>query len=82
MRSSPRTPPLTAKVVEYLAGAGIDVVAAVSLDLTDNCAVGRLDPRNPLVLIERLDLSQAEALVVVSACVQMPSLAAVQLARI
>jgi maleate isomerase len=49
--------------------------------LTDNCAVGRLDPRNPLVLIERLDLSRAEALVV-SACVQMPSLAAVQLARI
>ena len=81
MRSSPRTPPLTAKVVEYLAGAGIDVVAAVRLDLTDNCAVGRLDPRNPLVLIERLDLSRAEALVV-SACVQMPSLAAVQLARI
>lgn len=76
---APYAPPLTARVVAYLADAGIHVVDAVSLNITDNCAVGRLDPRNPLGLLERLDLRRAEALVL-SACVQMPSLGAVEAA--
>ena len=41
---------------------------------------GRLDPLNPLTFLERLDLRQAEALVL-SACVQMPSLAAIEAAQ-
>ena len=77
---APYAPSLTAKVVEYLADAGIEVVDAVSLDVTDNGAVGRLDPLGPLTMLDRLDLRRAEALVV-SACVQMPSLAAVEAAR-
>ena len=77
---TPYAPPLTAKVVDYLADAGICVVDAVSLNITDNRAVGRLDPRNPLGLLERLDLRRAEALVL-SACVQMPSLAAIEAAQ-
>ena len=76
---APYAPPLTARVVAYLADAGIHVVDAVSLNIIDNCAVGRLDPRNPLGLLERLDLRRAEALVL-SACVQMPSLGAVEAA--
>ena len=77
---APYAPPLTAKVVAYLADAGIHVVDAVSLNVTDNRAVGRLDPRNPLGHLERLDLRRAEALVL-SACVQMPSLAAIEAAE-
>jgi maleate isomerase len=77
---APYAPPLTAQVISYLADAGIDVVDAVSLDVTDNRAVGRLDPANPLGLLERLDLRRAEALVL-SACVQMPSLPAIEEAQ-
>jgi len=77
---TPYAPALTAKVVGYLADAGIQVVDEVSLNVTDNRAVGRLDPHNPLGLIERLDLRRAEALVL-SACVQMPSLAAIEAAQ-
>jgi maleate isomerase len=77
---APYAPPLTAKVVAYLADAGIHVLDAVSLNVTDNRVVGRLDPRNPLGLLERLDLRRAEALVL-SACVQMPSLAAIEAAE-
>ena len=77
---APYAPPLSANVVAYLADAGIHVVDAVSLNVTDNCAVGRLDPRNPLGLLQRLDLRRAEALVL-SACVQMPSLAAIEAAE-
>ena len=72
-----RTPVVTS------AGAlidGIQVVDAVSLNVTDNRAVGRLDPRNPLGHLERLDLRRAEALVL-SACVQMPSLAGIEAAE-
>ncbi len=74
---TPYAPPLTAKVVDYLADAGIEVVDEVSLNMPDNRAVGRLDPRNPLRLLERLDLRRAEALVL-SACVQMPCLDAIE----
>jgi maleate isomerase len=77
---APYAPPLTAKVVAYLADAGIHVLDAVSLNVTDNRVVGRLDPRNPLGLLERLDLRRAEALVL-SACVQMPSMAAIEAAE-
>ena len=44
---APYAPPLTAKVVAYLADAGIHVLDAVSLNVSDNRPVGRLDPRHP-----------------------------------
>jgi len=77
---APYAPALTAKVVDYLADAGISVVDAISLGVTDNCAVGRLDPTNLVALTDQLDLADAEALVL-SACVQMPSLTAIEAAE-
>ncbi|MET0966982.1 MAG: Asp/Glu racemase [Nakamurella sp.] len=77
---APYAPALTGKVVDYLADAGITVVDSISLGVTDNCAVGRLDPTNLVTLTDRLDLAEAEA-VVLSACVQMPSLAAIEAAE-
>lgn len=73
---APYAPPLTAKVVDYLRDADIDVADAISLHVTDNCAVGRLDPGDLVRHAERLDLRRAEA-IVLSACVQMPSLTAI-----
>jgi maleate isomerase len=77
---APYAPPLTARVVAYLADSGVEVVAAHSRGVTDNRAVGRLDPLDLLDLAAGLDLSRAEALVL-SACVQMPSLPVVEAAQ-
>ena len=70
---TPYAPPLTATVIDYLAAEDIEVVDAISLGVTDNGAVGRLDPANLVDIAARLDRSRAQA-VVASACVQMPSL--------
>jgi maleate isomerase len=77
---APYLPGLTATVIGYLGDAGIEVVDSISLGVTDNCAVGRLHPGDLVPLTDRLDLTHAEA-VVVSACVQLPSLAAVQVVQ-
>ena len=53
---------------------------AIALGIEDNFAVGARDPMALLDDIERLDLSHADA-VVLSACVQMPSLAAIERAQ-
>ncbi|WP_188195839.1 maleate cis-trans isomerase family protein [Nonomuraea sp. SYSU D8015] len=74
---TPYMKPLTRKVAEYLEDAGVEVVDALSLEVADNLAVGRLDPQDLREHWRRLDLSRADALVV-SACVQMPSLPVVQ----
>ncbi|MCK7627809.1 Asp/Glu racemase [Streptomyces sp. RS10V-4] len=68
---------LTALVTAYLEDAGVEVVDALSLEVPDNLAVARLDPEALLEHWRRLDLRRADALVL-SACVQMPSLAAIQ----
>ena len=77
---APYAPPLTAKVVAYLAAEGIEVVDAISLNVTDNRAVGRLDPAALVGLTDHLDLAEADALVL-SACVQMPSLPSIEAAE-
>jgi maleate isomerase len=77
---APYAPALTDRVVAYLADAGIEVVDAISLNVTDNRAVGRLDPAGLVPLTDRLDLTRADALVL-SACVQMPSLPALSAAE-
>jgi maleate isomerase len=73
---APYAEPLTLRVVDYLADLGITVVDSISLGVTDNRAVGRLDPMQLVKLADQLDLRGAEA-IVVSACVQMPSLPAI-----
>jgi maleate isomerase len=70
---APYLPALTDRVVAYLADLDIDVVDAVSLGITDNLLVGRHDPSRLVELAGRLDRRNAEA-IVLSACVQMPSL--------
>lgn len=73
---APYMKPLTAMVCAYIADAGIEVRRSVSLEVSDNQAVGRLDPAGLVEVADGLDTSDVDALVL-SACVQMPSLAAV-----
>lgn len=73
---TPYLRPLTDAVVAYLDDAGVDVVDALSLEVPDNLAVARLDPDDLRKHYRRLDLTGADALVL-SACVQMPSLAVI-----
>ena len=73
---APYLEPLTGKVCDYLAGSGIEVVDRISLGVADNVEVGRLDPERLPELARKLDIGDADA-VVLSACVQMPSLPAV-----
>ena len=70
---TPYVEQLTRLVVRYLAMHDIEVVDAISLEVSDNVAVGRLDPAGLVPLARRLDSDRADA-VIVSACVQMPSL--------
>lgn len=73
---TPYAPPLTEMVVRYLAAYDIEVVTSTSLSVTDNRAVGCLDPMAPRSHVRELDVSGAQG-VVLSACVQMPSLPAI-----
>lgn len=74
---TPYLKPLTQAVIEYLEDAGVEVVDSLSLEVPDNLAVARLDPADLLEHYRKLDLSRADALVL-SACVQMPSLPSIQ----
>ncbi len=77
---APYVKPLTQLVIDYLASYGIEVVSSASLEVDDNVAVGRLDPGRLVGYAEQLDLTGADA-VVLSACVQMPSLPAIEAAE-
>jgi maleate isomerase len=74
---TPYMKPLTQAVIEYLTDAGVEVVDSLSLEVPDNLAVARLDPADLRKHYQQLDLSRADALVL-SACVQMPSLPSIQ----
>lgn len=74
---APYMKPLTALVVDYLGHEGIEVHDALSLEISDNLEVGARDPRAPIEISRRLSTANCDA-VVISACVQMPSLASVQ----
>lgn len=67
---------LTRLVIEYLEAEGIEVCDAISLEIADNLAVGRRDPLALVEIAKQLNVSNADA-IVLSACVQMPSLPAV-----
>jgi maleate isomerase len=72
--------PLTQMVREYIEGAGIEVVDAISLEVDNNLAVGALDPQKLPEIAKGLNREGVDA-VILSACVQMPSLPAVQKAE-
>jgi maleate isomerase len=64
---------LTDRVAATLAECGIRVVQSRSLEVVDNVQVGRLDASKLMSLAAQMDFSGTDALVI-SACVQMPSL--------
>ena len=68
--------PLTRLVIDYIENEGIEVIDSLSLEINDNLAVGARDPKAPAELWKQLNIKGADA-IVASACVQMPSLAAV-----
>ena len=72
---APYLPVLTATVVKYIEeSAGVEVIDAISLSVSDNCEVGRLSQPNLVEIAStRLKVRDADA-VVLSSCVQMPSL--------
>lgn len=69
---------LTKLVIEYIESSGIVVTDSISLEVPDNLEVGKLDPMNLIEIAKKLNLQDAEA-IVLSACVQMPSLPAIQI---
>jgi maleate isomerase len=77
---APYIKPLTAKVVAYIEHEGIEVLDRISFEIPDNLEVGRRDPMRLLDDAKRLKIANADA-VVLSACVQMPSLPAIQAAE-
>jgi len=74
---TPYMKPLTALVVDYIEHEGIEVLDALSLEISDNLQVGAQDPRAPIEISRRLSTANCDA-VVLSACVQMPSLPSIQ----
>jgi maleate isomerase len=73
---APYLKPLTRLVVDYIEAEGITVVDSISLEIPDNLEVGRRDPLALVGIYKDLRLTGIDALVL-SSCVQMPSLAAV-----
>ena len=73
---APYMKPLTQLVCDYIESEGIHVHDRIALEIEDNCEVGA---QNPLALVDiapRLSIAGVDA-VVISACVQMPSLEAI-----
>lgn len=75
---APYMRPLTELVAAYLEGEGLQVVDAISLEIPDNVEVGRRDPMALVDIYTQLTLDDADVLVL-SSCVQMPSLPAIPL---
>jgi len=73
---APYLKPLTKLVADYIEAEGIEVVDAIALEIPDNLEVGRRDPMALVDIYRRLKLDDADV-VVLSSCVQMPSLAAI-----
>jgi maleate isomerase len=74
---TPYMKPLTELVVDYIANEGFDVRDSLALEIPDNLEVAAQDPTHLLDHYKKLDLTAVDALVL-SACVQMPSLPAIQ----
>lgn len=70
---TPYMAPLARKVVDYVEHEGVSVVDYRALEVEDNHAVGYIEGARVMAAARELDLSGVDALVL-SACVQMPSL--------
>ncbi|MGQ4598108.1 aspartate racemase/maleate isomerase family protein [Nocardia sp. R6R-6] len=74
---APYLKPLTEQVVGYIRNEGYTITDHIALEIPDNLEVGSQDPMALDAVVDRLDHSAADV-VILSACVQMPSLAAIQ----
>ena len=70
---APYMQPLTDLVVDYIRNEGHTVVDSRALQIPDNLEVGRHDAQRLPGIVSQLDYANADA-IVLSACVQMPSL--------
>jgi maleate isomerase len=70
---APYMKPLTDLVVDYIAQEGFEVVDYRSLEIPDNLEVGLHDPGRLPGIVASMATHNADA-IVISACVQMPSL--------
>lgn len=77
---APYMKPLTRLVVDYIEAEGIEVVDHIALEIPDNLDVARHDPARLPDIAAGLNAAAADA-IVLSACVQMPSLPAIALAE-
>lgn len=73
---APYMRPLTELVVKYIENEGIEVIDSLTFEIPDNLEVGLRDPLQLIEDVKRLNTKGADV-VVASACVQMPSLAAI-----
>ncbi|WP_280954216.1 maleate cis-trans isomerase family protein [Kumtagia ephedrae] len=73
---APYMKPLTRMVIDYIEAEGVEVVTHKALEISNNLEVAAHDPANLPGIVQGLDTSGVDA-VVLSACVQMPSLASV-----
>ncbi|WP_445933597.1 maleate cis-trans isomerase family protein [Nitratireductor indicus] len=73
---APYMKPLTEMVVEYIRNEGIEVSDWRALEISDNLAVAAHDPMKLPEIVSEMKTDDVDA-VVLSACVQMPSLPAV-----
>ncbi len=74
---APYMKPLTRMVVEYIESEGIEIQDWLALEIPDNLEVAAQNPENLLSHYKKLNLKGIDALVL-SACVQMPSLPSIQ----
>lgn len=70
---APYMKPLTELVVDYIRHEGYEVTDWRALEIPDNLEVGRHDPSRLPAIVAQMDTSDVDA-IVLSACVQMPSL--------
>lgn len=73
----PYMKPLTKLVVDYIENQGIEVQDFLALEIPDNLEVAARDPNAPADLWKKLDIKGIDG-IIASACVQMPSLPAVE----
>ena len=74
---APYMRPLTDLVVAYIENEGIEVIDSICFEIPDNLEVGLRDPMQLVDDVRGLNTEGADV-VVASACVQMPSLPAIQ----
>ncbi|GAB9132805.1 MULTISPECIES: maleate cis-trans isomerase family protein [Bradyrhizobium] len=70
---APYVKPLTQLVIDYIEHEGVKVLDSRALEIPDNLDVARHDPRRLPDIVAGMDYSDVDA-IVLSACVQMPSL--------